>query len=74
MSADRRGKNVMLLKEMPISLWILHLIKNTAADTSIQEAGGVKEKGNKKKGESEVESKGETLMLYKKKHCLNWEK
>lgn len=64
----------MLLKEMPISLWILHLIKNTAADTSIQEAERVKEKRNKKKGESEAKSKGETLMLYEKKLSLNWEK
>lgn len=33
---------------MPISLWMLHLIKNTAGDTGIQEAEGVKEKRNGK--------------------------
>lgn len=52
MSADRReGEECNALKEMPISLWMLHLIKNTAGDTGIQEAEGVKEKRNGKRKE-----------------------
>lgn len=51
---------------MPISLWILCLIKNTAADTGIQEAKRVKRKRNKKKGESETESKGENPDVIRK--------
>lgn len=66
MSADRRGEECNALKEMPISLWMLHLIKNTAGDTGIQERES-KKRGMNKKGECETESKGETLMLYEKK-------
>lgn len=70
MSADRRGEECNALKEMPISLWMLHLIKNTAGDTGIQERES-KKRGMDKKGECETESKGETLMLCEKKLSLS---
>lgn len=44
MSAGRRGEECRALKEMPVSLWIAHLIKNTAADTSAWRGAGRKEK------------------------------
>lgn len=57
---------------MPISLWILHLIKNTAADTSIEEAGRVKERGIRRKEKVRWGAKGKALMLYEKELELNW--
>lgn len=69
----QEGEECNALKEMPISLWILHLIKNTAADTSIQEAESQR-KRNEKKGESETESKGggHPDVARKETLSLNW--
>lgn len=64
----QEGEECNALKEMPISLWIRHLIKNTAADTSIQEAERVKERGISRKEKVETETKREsTDVIYIKK-------
>jgi hypothetical protein len=54
---------------MPIALWILHLIKNTAADTNVGEAEDEwKGKGEwEEKREGEKESKGGRAVMFKEK-------
>lgn len=56
---------------MSISLWILHSIKNTAADTSTQEMES-KKKEFKEKRRLEWKTKCKVLMLYEKDLSLPW--
>lgn len=68
----QEGEECNALKEMPISLWILHLIKNTAADTSIQEAEGVKERGvrRKEKVRRSAKKRGKPCFFFIRKGTL----
>lgn len=48
------------------------MIKNTAADMSIQEAERVKERGMRRKEKVRRRAKGKTLMLEQTELSLNW--
>lgn len=70
----QEGEECNALKEMPISLWILQLIKNTAADTSIQEAEGVKERGLRRKEKVRRSAKGKNPDVLRKGTVAELEK
>lgn len=59
----QEGEECNALKEMPISLWILHSIKNTAADDGVEEVES-KEEELKEKRKLGWEQK--PPMLYEK--------
>lgn len=52
----QEGEECNAVKEMPISLWIPHLIKNTAADTSAR-------RGIRRKGKVETGTKREGTVV-----------
>lgn len=59
----QEGEECNALKEMPISLWILHSIKNTAADIGIEEVESKKEELKEKR---KLGWRTKALMLYEK--------
>lgn len=61
----QEGEECNVLKEMSISLWNLHSIKNTAADMSIQGMESKKEK-LKEKRKLEWRTKSKVLTPYEK--------
>lgn len=65
----QEGEECNALKEMSVSLWILHSIKNTAADMSIQEMESKKEELKEKK-KLERRTKSKVLMVYEKDYLL----